>query len=81
MSLRISNGRHAVCGIAHLPDFELIGGDVVEYRLLLLLDCFLQVADSFRQQNVNRKGVCIVKADNPAPPKSHSTDRTSHLFL
>ena len=66
MLVRISNARHAACGITHLPDFELIGGDVVENRLLLLLDCFLQVADSLRMQDVDRKGVCIVKADNPA---------------
>ena len=35
-------------GITHLPNFELIGGDVVECRLLLLLNCFLQVIDGFR---------------------------------
>jgi hypothetical protein len=34
-------------GIAHHPDFELIGVDVVECTLLLLLDCFLQVMDNF----------------------------------
>jgi hypothetical protein len=36
-----------LCGVAHHPDFELIGGDVVERRLHLLLDCFLQVTNSF----------------------------------
>jgi hypothetical protein len=46
VSLRIINARHTARGITHLPDFELIGSDVVEYRLLLLLDCVLQVIDS-----------------------------------
>jgi hypothetical protein len=52
-------------GITHLPDFELIGVDVVECILLLLLDCFLQVIDSFRQQNINQKVVRIDEAENP----------------
>jgi hypothetical protein len=51
-------------GIAHLQDVELVGGDVVECRLLLLLDCFLQVIDSFRRENVNHKGVA--ESVNPA---------------
>ena len=51
-------------GIAHLPDVELIGGDVVERRLLLLLDCVLQVINSFRKQDANQEGV--IEADNPA---------------
>ena len=54
-----------LCGITHLPNFELVGVDVVECILLLLLDCFLQVIDSFRQQYVNRKAVCFVEAENP----------------
>ena len=53
-------------GIAHLPDVELIGGDVVEGMLLLLLDCVLQVINSFRKQDANQEGVRIVEADNPA---------------
>ena len=27
--LHVSNAGHAACGITHLPDFELIGSDVV----------------------------------------------------
>jgi hypothetical protein len=52
--------------ITHLPDCELMGGDVVEYRLDLRLDCVLQVTDSLRRRYVNQKGVGIVKAENPA---------------
>ena len=52
--------------ITHLPDFKLIGGDVVEYRLLLLLDCLLQVTDGLRTHDINWKGVRIFKAGNPA---------------
>ena len=66
MLVRISNARHAARGITHLPDFELIRIDMVESILLLLLDCVLQVADSLRTQDVDWKGVCIVKADNSA---------------
>ena len=43
-----------------------MGVDVVERFLILLFDCSLQVADSLRTQDVNWKGVRIVKADNPA---------------
>ena len=53
-------------GRVHLPDSEFVNGDVFECRLLLLLDCYLQVTDSFRRENVNRKGVSTVKAVNPA---------------
>jgi hypothetical protein len=66
MSLCIINAGHTAHGITHLPDFELIGSDVVEYRLLLLLDCVLQVIDSFRQRNVNQKGLRIVEAEDAA---------------
>jgi hypothetical protein len=55
-----------LCGIAHHPDFELIGIDVFERILLLPLDCVLQVIDSFRRQDVNRKDVRIVEPENPA---------------
>ena len=53
-------------GIAHLQDVELVGGDAVECRLLLLLDCFLQVINSFRKENVNHKGVMIAESENAA---------------
>ncbi len=55
----------ALRGVTHLPDFELVGVDVVECILFLFLDCVLQVIDSFRQRDVNRKAVCFVEADNP----------------
>jgi len=53
-------------GIVHLPDFELIGVDEVEYRLLRLLDGVLQETDSFRRQNVNWKGFQLVESENSA---------------
>jgi len=52
--------------IVHLPDVELIGIDVGELILLLLLDCFLQVTDSFRERNVNRKGFRIGESEDEA---------------
>ena len=64
--LHVSSAGYAARGITHLPDFELIRIDMVESILLLLLDCVLQVADSLRTQDVDWKGVCIVKADNSA---------------
>jgi len=58
-------------GVTHLPYFELIGVDVVECILLLLLDCFLQVIDSFRQRNVNQKGPHMVEAEDTAGEGGH----------
>ena len=49
----------------HLPDVEPTGIDAVECILLLLLDFFLQVIDSFRRENFNHKGVLIAGFENP----------------
>ncbi|SRR6266849_5638297 len=65
-SCHTSATARALCEIVHLPDFEFIRGEVVEFRLHLLLDCFLQVMDSFRTMDVNRKDVFIVESDNRA---------------
>ena len=62
-------------GVTHLPDFELVGVDVVECILLLLLDCFLQVIDGFRQWDVNQKGLHIVEAENAAGERGHVRGR------
>jgi hypothetical protein len=73
----------ALCGITHLPDFELISVDVVECIPLLLLDCVLQVIDSFRRQNVDHKGVRTIGAGNPAGERDFgghvSSDHVCHV--
>ena len=66
-------------GVTHLPYFELIGVDVVECILLLFLDCVLQVIDSFRQRDVNRKAVCFVEAENPTVERDFGSHWTQSL--
>jgi len=53
-------------GIAHLPDAEPTGGNVVKCKLCFLLDCTLQVPDRLRMQNGHRKRFRIAGAENPA---------------
>ena len=70
MSLQIGNGSY-VRGVTHLPEFELLGVNVVECILVPLLDRHLQVIDGFRQLNVNQEGRHIVEAENAAGERGH----------
>jgi hypothetical protein len=56
----------ALDGFSHLPNVKLIGGDVVEFWLLLLLDCFLQMSDGFTEKYLNRKDAFNVGSENRA---------------
>ena len=71
----------ALHGVTRLPGFEVVSVDVVECILLPLLDCHLQVIDSFQQRDVNRKAVCFVEAENPRSNFSFSIDLAHSLAL
>ena len=49
---------------------------------LLLLDCFLQVIDGFRQRDFNQKAACFVEAESPTVERDrHWTARVWRVCL
>ena len=83
-ALRTSNGMETfqrmrmwaaslLIGCAHLPELQSVGVDVFECNLLLLLDRFLESADSLSTRNLEREGLTKIIALDPTKELEHAT--------
>ena len=58
--------------MTHLPQLKSIRSDIVELRLLLLLDCFLHFTPYFVVPNFDRKNLVDRRVDYPAEQRDSS---------